>query len=79
MRSILVPLAIYLAITLGIPLANGAAARSEFWSHAAEVVLVAAMLVASRGVAWFWNPKPLPSFRLPVKNLPAARGTVGRS
>jgi hypothetical protein len=49
-KRILLPLAIYLAITLGIPIANGAAARSEFWHHATEVLLVAALLTLSLAV-----------------------------
>jgi hypothetical protein len=49
-ERILLPLAIYLAITLGVPLANGAAARIEFWHHMTEVVVVAALLLAFRGL-----------------------------
>jgi len=50
MRAILLPLAVYLSITLGVPALNGAAMRSEFWRHATEVVLVAALLVAVRSL-----------------------------
>lgn len=54
MRSILLPLAIYLAITLGVPLANGAAARREFWHHAEEVLVVTVLLVALRSLVRAW-------------------------
>jgi hypothetical protein len=56
MRSILLPLAIYLAVTLGVPLANGAAARREFWHHAAEILVVAALLVGLRSLVRAWPP-----------------------
>lgn len=55
MRSILLPLAAYLGITLGVPLANGAASRSEFWHHASEVLVVTALLVALRSLV---RPRP---------------------
>jgi hypothetical protein len=61
MKGILLPLAVYLGITLGVPLANGAAARREFWQHATEVVLVAGVLVALRSV---------------VRALPSSRGST---
>ena len=38
LRWMAVPLAAYLAITLGFPLANGAAVRSGFVHHAAWVI-----------------------------------------
>src|SRR5262249_17919210 len=50
MRSIFLPLGMYLVVTLGIPLANGAATRCEFWRHAAEVSAVVAVLLALRMV-----------------------------
>jgi hypothetical protein len=56
MRSILLPLTTYLAITLGVPLANGAAARREFWHHATEIVVVTAVLVALRSLVKAWPP-----------------------
>jgi len=40
-----VPIAAYLAITLGLPLANGAAARPGFAGHAAWVVAGCAAIV----------------------------------
>ena len=49
--SLLVPLGAYLAITLVLPLANGAAARrgAAFWHHAL-VVLAACAVVAAIGI-----------------------------
>jgi hypothetical protein len=38
LRWMAVPIAAYLAITLGLPLANGAAVRSGFVHHAAWVI-----------------------------------------
>jgi hypothetical protein len=53
-KRILLPLAIYVFITLGVPLANGAAARSEFWHHATEILVVTALLVALRSLVMAW-------------------------
>jgi exosortase K len=41
-RTALLPLGLYLGLTLGVPLANGAAGREEFWAHA-RVVLGASL------------------------------------
>jgi len=48
-RRVYLPLAIYWAVTLGIPFLNGAGARIAFWKHAVDVVAVAVALVAVRG------------------------------
>jgi len=48
-RVALLPLLLYLAVTLLVPLANGAWARPEFWAHA-RVVLVASLGLAA--VVW---------------------------
>jgi hypothetical protein len=45
LRWMAVPVAAYLAITLGLPLANGAAARPGFAGHAAWVVAGCAAIV----------------------------------
>lgn len=45
LRRFLFPLAIYYAVTLAIPLANGAFLRGGFWRHAAFVVAVPVLLV----------------------------------
>lgn len=45
-RRFTFPLAIYYAITLGIPLANGAFREREFWEHSAFVLLVPLALLA---------------------------------
>ena len=50
-KRVALPLAVYFAVTLGVPFLNGAAARAEFWKHAAEVIAVAAVLVMVR-IAW---------------------------
>jgi exosortase K len=47
-----VPLAAYLAITLALPLANGAASRPGFAQHA--LVVIGACMVAI-GLGWMWN------------------------
>lgn len=51
-RAMLLPLAVYLGVTLLVPILNGAATHVEFWIHAAEVVIVTAALLAMRvGIA----------------------------
>jgi len=45
-RAGLLPLLVYLAVTLALPLANGAHARPEFWPHA-RVVLGASLGLAA--------------------------------
>lgn len=45
-RWLLVPLAAYLAITLALPVANGAARRPDFTRHAALVLGACAVVVA---------------------------------
>lgn len=40
------PVAVYLVITLGLPLVNGAARRAEFATHAAWVLALSAVVVA---------------------------------
>ncbi|HEY0991854.1 MAG TPA: hypothetical protein VGD80_32610 [Kofleriaceae bacterium] len=47
LRWMAVPLAVYLAITLGLPLANGAAVRSGFVHHAGWVVAGCAAIAIS--------------------------------
>jgi hypothetical protein len=47
-RSVAVPVFWYLALTLGVPLFNGAAAHRAFWGHAAVVAAVVGTLVALR-------------------------------
>ena len=59
MNSILLPLGVYLAITLGVPLANGGAERSGFWRHVAEVLCVAALLAVARGLVELRRFSPL--------------------
>lgn len=46
MPRLAVPLAVYLGLTLGLPLAHGAAARPGFAAHAAWVLLGCACVVA---------------------------------
>jgi len=48
LRWLLVPIAAYLVVTLGLPIANGAAARGDFVRHAAYVVAgcVAVLMIA---------------------------------
>ncbi len=46
LRWMLVPLAAYLAITLVLPAANGAATRADFVRHAAWVIGGCAVMVA---------------------------------
>lgn len=52
LRWMLVPIAAYLAITLALPIANGAAARQDFVRHAAWVLggCVAVVALALAGV-----------------------------
>lgn len=50
-RRILLPFGIYLCVTIGVPLLNGASARPEFWEHALEVVTIAMILVAVRSAS----------------------------
>ena len=45
-RAVLLPLVLYLGVTLGLPLANGAHARPEFFSHARVVLLASLGLTA---------------------------------
>jgi len=40
------PLVCYLGFSLGVPLANGAYAREEFWTHFVVVLLVVAAVMA---------------------------------
>ncbi|HXI24840.1 MAG TPA: exosortase K [Pyrinomonadaceae bacterium] len=45
-RRLTFPLAIYYAMTLGIPFANGAFKAREFWEHSAFVLLIPLVLIA---------------------------------
>jgi exosortase K len=47
-------LAVYLAVTLAVPLANGAAARPGFWTHAAAVLVLSLGVAALATVASRW-------------------------
>lgn len=47
-RTIVVPLAIYLGVAVGLPLLNGAAARPDFAGHAANTLLVSGAIA----LAW---------------------------
>jgi hypothetical protein len=51
--AIVVPVAFYLAGTLGVPVANGSATRAGFWVHGAVVlaVVVGCLLVRVAGSA----------------------------
>ena len=50
-RWLAVPIAAYLAITLALPIANGAAGRADFLLHAATVVGGCALVVAAIAAA----------------------------
>jgi hypothetical protein len=50
-RWLAVPIAAYLAITLGLPIANGAAGREDFLIHAATVVAGCVLVVAAIAAA----------------------------
>lgn len=45
-KQIAVPIVVYLAITLGLPLANGAAGRGDFVTHATWVLVACAVVLA---------------------------------
>lgn len=45
-RGIAIPLVCYLAVTVGLPLANGAGANPSFTEHALTTLLVALSLYA---------------------------------
>jgi exosortase K len=59
LRQLRLPLLVYYATTLGIPLANGAFQQREFWEHAIFVLLVPVGLIgfalALQGVGSVWT------------------------
>jgi len=67
-RAVLLPLALYLGVTVLAPLVNGAYVRPEFWPHARVVLLaslgLAAALLAARTSA--------SSIAAPTANAPSA-------
>ena len=46
-RSLLLPLLLYLGMTLLVPLANGAQARPGFWAHGCTVLLASLGLASA--------------------------------
>ena len=55
LRKLAVPIAAYLAITLVLPIANGAAGRTDFLFHAATILAGCGLVVATVagvGAAW---------------------------
>ena len=56
MRRIALPVGVYWATTLGIPLANGAYRQGmEFWQHAVVVLLVPAVMLVPAAIVQFWK------------------------
>ena len=56
------PLLFYVAVTLGVPLANGAGLREPFWHHAwitLGIVVVLSLLAAGlvRSLGWVRAPR----------------------
>lgn len=47
LRAALIPLSLYLAMTLAVPAARGALAEPGFWTHAVQVVAVTAAIFAA--------------------------------
>ena len=52
LRVLPFPLAIYYAITLGIPLANGSYRHGAFWEHFAFVLVLPLAVIAVLGLVW---------------------------
>jgi exosortase/archaeosortase family protein len=56
LRHAFIPLLVYYATALGIPLANGAYRQSGFWEHAVFVLLVPLLLILPLALFdWLWK------------------------
>ena len=53
--SLVVPLGAYIAITLLLPAAHGAAGRTDFWHHAAVVLVACAIVGIGHLVLRVWR------------------------
>lgn len=51
LRELGVPLAVYLAVALGLPIVNGAARRTDFARHATGVLVGVALVVGAIALA----------------------------
>ena len=76
-RWLAVPVAAYLLIALVLPLANGAAGRSDFAHHAAEVLLGCGLVVGAISVIGGLVELGLAGVRRVANNRRARRVLLG--
>lgn len=56
MRGVAIPLTVYYAVTLGVPLAGGAFRDAAFWNHAVIVIVTSAVVVLPFVVLYLSKP-----------------------
>jgi exosortase K len=69
LRACFFPLLTYYAMTLGLPLANGAYRQSSFWEHSVFVVLAPVAVTLLIGVLGNLTARLLPTRRFNVQNI----------
>jgi exosortase K len=71
LRASFFALLIYYAVTLGLPLANGAYRQSTFWEHSLSVALTPVAIVLLVSVLRAFTVRLLPTRRFNVQNIRA--------
>ena len=68
-RWLILPLSVYAAVALGVPVLNGAWQRAAFWEHATVVLLAMLAFVCVAGAV---GALVSVCARIPARNRPAA-------